>query len=105
MVLNSLGFPAIAPVSESVLLSPKIIYHLQNRYKRIFVLMDNDAAGIKSNNAYKEAYNIIPLLVPLQYKAKDISDFRKLHSHKKTYKLVKKLLKEALIPRINSLPF
>lgn len=106
MVLNSLGFPAIAPIAEGVLIDPIIMEKLFRYYKYVFVFMDSDPTGYKINKQYHENFpSIIPISIPLKSKSKDISDYRSSTNYKKTYKLIKKLIKEAIIPRENQLPF
>ena len=106
MLLNSLGFPAIAPIAEGVLIRPEVMEKLFRYYKYIFVFMDSDSTGIKINNEYKKLYpSILPISIPIQFKSKDVSDFYINTNYKKTYKLIKKLLKEAIIPRVNQIPF
>jgi len=62
----------IAPDSENTMLKQDIMEELQNKYKKIIVMFDNDEAGIKSMQAYKEKYPFIEIAVlPM---SKDVSD-------------------------------
>ena len=45
MVINSFGFPAIAPQAEVVIIEQEIMEKLSRYYKYIYVLMDSDPAG------------------------------------------------------------
>ena len=107
MVLHELGFPAIAPIAEGVMIKPEVIEKLQRYYKYIFVFMDSDDTGFKINRQYADKYpSIKPISIPLHYNCKDISDFICKFKFHKTYKLVKRLLKESVRIRVNNqLPF
>lgn len=96
MVLHSLGFPAIAPVTEKSVVSESVMEYIKTRYRYVFVFMDNDDAGMKANFKYFKSYNIPYVFIPLKYGVKDISDFILKFKRRKTLKLVKKLLKTNL---------
>lgn len=75
--LNSLGFPCISLLGSMV--STTILFFL-NWYQYIYVLSDNDSAGVS-------LYNKLKLSVPntfrvLQSKAKDIDDLIKMDKEK-----------------------
>lgn len=61
-----------APDSENTLISPDEVEKDKKNYRKILVLFDNDDAGIKSANLYKEKYDIEPVF--LNYGEKDLSD-------------------------------
>ncbi len=106
MVLNSYGFPAIAPIAEGVKIKPDVMEKLFRYYKYVFIFMDSDKTGLRINDEYKKLYpNIYPIHIPMHYNTKDVSDFRSMFNHKKTYSLIKKLIKEAVTPRASQIPF
>ena len=106
MVLNSFGFPAISPIAEGVKIKPEIMQKLFRYYKYVFVFMDSDKTGLNVNENYKNLYpNIYPIHIPIHYNTKDVSDFRANTNHKKTFNLIKKLIKEAVTPRASQIPF
>lgn len=106
MVLHELGFPAIAPMTEHILLKSSDMETLQNRYKHIIVFMDSDETGLKCNEKYKQAYDICTAFIPFQFKIKDISDFRKRFKTVKTKKLLKRLIIETTRVRgVSFLPY
>lgn len=106
MVINSFGFPCIAPQAETVIIEQEVMEKLLRYYKYIYILMDADPAGWKINSKYKELYpNVFSITIPLHASTKDISDFRKRYGKYKTYKLLKKLLKESVRIRDNQIPF
>lgn len=67
-----LNFEYIAPPSENTLIDKEIMISLKYKYNNIYTLFDNDKAGIKATNKYKEMYNTKPLY--LENFSKDISD-------------------------------
>jgi hypothetical protein len=78
MSLKSLGLriEAIAPDSESCILSKEQIDVLKKRFKKIVVILDSDETGVKSMVKYKELYDLPFIYLPLE---KDISDIVKHH--------------------------
>jgi hypothetical protein len=62
----------IAPDSENTMIKAEMMEELDQKYKKIIILFDNDDAGIKSMQTYKEKYPCVNLAVlPM---SKDISD-------------------------------
>ena len=62
----------IAPDSENTMIRAEVMEDLQSKYKKIVVLFDNDDAGIKAMQLYKEKYPFIEIaLLPM---SKDVSD-------------------------------
>lgn len=78
----------IAPSSENTSIE-SIINWIQQEYEKKYVIFDNDEAGKKMMERYKEDYNLPYLIVDL---SKDISDSIRDHGAKK----VKQYLKEHL---------
>ena len=77
MLLYEYNIPAIAPNGEYVIISEEVINSLKKRFKNIFILFDNDLAGVKNSHKYKKAYNDIPIIFLKRKYSKDISDFYK----------------------------
>lgn len=91
MVLYSLGIPAIAPISENCFVTDAQWEKLKHRFKYKILLYDNDRAGKKASAKFRKLYKDLDvLLIPKEYKAKDISDFYKLHGKDKTLELIEK---------------
>lgn len=63
---------SIAPDSENVLIPEQKINVLKKKYKNIYTLFDNDEAGIKAMNKYKEVYGIE--CIHISEFSKDLSD-------------------------------
>jgi 5S rRNA maturation endonuclease (ribonuclease M5) len=67
-----LNIDVIAPDSENTILKADIMEELNEKYKKIIVLFDNDEAGIKAMQTYKEKYPYVEMAVlPM---SKDVSD-------------------------------
>lgn len=92
MVLQNLGYNAIAPQSESMRIPEKFMQNLKVRFKMIYLLYDNDATGIKFSKKLCDEHGLIPIFVPEP--TKDISDFRKNYGLINTVGLLKTLINE-----------
>lgn len=91
MVLYEYGITAIAPCSENVFVTDVQYNKLKSKYKRIFLLYDNDLPGMQAMFKIKKTYSDLKILFLPRYGGdKDISDFRKVHGHKKTLELINK---------------
>jgi hypothetical protein len=81
MVLYNFGIPAIAPQSESQILSDEQYAEFSERFDYIYSLYDFDYVGVKSANKMKKEYGIKPLFLTngrfksFDYGAKDVSDY------------------------------
>ena len=65
--------------------------------------MDSDDAGFQSAHKYWVTYGLNSINIPLKFHVKDISDFRSTFKERKTWLLMKKLIKDRFNQR--SLPF
>lgn len=93
VVLSLFNIPAIAPQSESQVISYELYIKLTKRFKRIYIFFDNDRAGIEGANKTVEKFkDIISVSIPLEYEVKDISDFIDKYRYKKTKELIRKLI-------------
>lgn len=89
MCLYEFGIPAIAPISEMLFISESQLKKLQQKFQHIFLLYDNDKAGMKSSAKIRREFpNVHILLIPKKYQVKDISDFRKIYGYKETINLI-----------------
>ena len=79
MCLKSFGYKleVIAPDSENTIIKPYIVENLKKKYKKVITLFDNDDAGKKAIQKYKEMYNLDGCTLN---NCKDISDAVKQHS-------------------------
>lgn len=97
MVIQSMGFPSIAPSSESTLLDKAFIKELKKRFKYIFVLMDDDCAGHASATKYEVDYKLLNL-TPYGFNkfGKDISDATFNKSTKKIKQWLQKIIRHKM---------
>ena len=67
-----LAIDVIAPDSENTMIKHDIMEELDRKYKKIIVMFDNDDAGIKAMQTYKEKFPFVETaLLPM---SKDVSD-------------------------------
>lgn len=100
MVLQELGYTAIAPQAESIILNEQTIKHLYTKFRNIVSFMDYDNSGIHNAWMLRKLYKIQPIFLTEKlwsrkkgYKqCKDISDFIKKYSKLETENLLKKLI-------------
>lgn len=97
MSLHSLNLNCdyVAGDSETSILSPKKIEEYKSHYKHILTLMDDDAAGRKCSQNYKEAYGIEPVYIVTEGVIKDPAEMVKQWGPQKTI--------EYLVPKIDKL--
>jgi 5S rRNA maturation endonuclease (ribonuclease M5) len=91
---KSLGFSnfeSLAPDSENSIIPLHIISNLKTKYKRIFVLFDNDTAGKIASEKYNTYYDTITLELKL---SKDLSDSVRDHGQLAVRNELIKQLKE-----------
>jgi hypothetical protein len=95
MCLTKFGYntEVVAPDSENALIPPGAIAMYKLKYKAICTLFDNDQAGIKAMEKYKEEYNIPGVILPM---SKDLSDSVRDTGIDETRSVLQPLLKEAL---------
>lgn len=94
--LYRFGINAIAPQSETLLLSPEIIEDLKQRFTTIYSLMDYDRTGILLALQMRKLYNIKPLFLTDKtwnrkggyLSCKDVSDFYKKFGETELNKLI-----------------
>lgn len=54
--------PSVAPMGETVLITPEQFEDLNNRFFKIFTLFDRDRAGMIASKLYQKTYGTTPLL-------------------------------------------
>lgn len=88
------GIPAIAIQGEGYSMSNTAISELKRRYKEVYILLDNDEAGIVDSLKLSESTGFTNLVLPKFEGGKDISDAFKI--------LGKEKWLEMIIPLFNS---
>lgn len=107
MVLRTFGFNAISLQAESIKIDDDIrpiLRPILKRFENTILWYDNDTAGIKGSVAASYELKCPYTYIPGKYKQKDISDFVRDFGRRKTWKLIKKLIKDALT-RHSTIPF
>ena len=82
---------AIAPDSENTMLPDYFVEDLKSKYEKIVVIMDNDDAGIRAMQKYKELYGFEYIVSPLE---KDPSDSIKVHGIDRVTETLTTLIKQ-----------
>jgi len=83
MLFYEFGIPAIAPASESVILSVEQHKELSQRFTKIVTLYDFDLTGVRSANKMRKEFNLPALFLTngrfgtVDYTAKDPTDLVK----------------------------
>lgn len=68
------GIPALAIQGEGYSMSNTAVSELKRRYKEIYILLDNDEAGLKDGLSLSESTGFTNIVLPKEYGEKDISD-------------------------------
>jgi hypothetical protein len=94
MVLYELGYVAIAPQSENIVLEGLAIDAIRSKFNNIYVLFDYDNTGITGAQKYKAKYGFYTLFIKDPV-AKDISDYVFEYGKQATSTLLKVLMEGA----------
>ena len=86
-VWSNTGIPCIAIQGEGYTISDTAISELKKRYKYIYILLDNDEAGILDARKLSQSTGFTNLVLP-DYGAKDCSDLFKLLNNVNEFKQV-----------------
>jgi len=92
MLLDKLGYAAIAPNSESYSIPDNIIKEITSTFKNIIILYDRDKTGMLNTRKLYKTYGFNFKFIPSIYGTKDITDFSKLYGIDQTIKLLSKLI-------------
>lgn len=88
---SNLGIPALSIQGEGYNMSNTAVNELKRRYKEIYILLDNDEAGLKDGLSLSESTGFINLVLPEFKEGKDISDAYKVLGKERWLKLIKPL--------------
>jgi hypothetical protein len=90
LVLHQLGYPSVAPQSETQMISKKQFEYFSKRFKTIYSLYDFDLTGVRTANKMKKNYGIKPLFFTngrfgtQDMGSKDVSDAIQQKNNKET---------------------
>lgn len=82
------GIPSISVQGEAYNISNTAISELKRRYKEIYILLDNDEAGLKDGLSLSESTGFTNVVLPKFEGGKDISDAFKILGKEKWLKLI-----------------
>lgn len=88
IVWNKLGYPAVAPHSESLFIPEEILNNYKQRFKNIYVNFDNDETGIKQSIRFTTIHNLYYYNIPNCIGCKDPFEYvikNNYHSLKESF--------------------
>lgn len=93
------GVPAVSLQSETASIKPQVMEELKGRFKRVFILYDNDFNKDKNHGRIEgtkiaNLFNIEQIEIPEQYGAKDPSDLYHKYGHETVKKLINYLIRK-----------
>jgi hypothetical protein len=80
------GIPALAIQGEGYGISNTAVKELRTRFKKVYICLDNDKAGIKDAIKLAEDTGFINIVLPKFAGGKDISDYYKVINNKDEFK-------------------
>lgn len=80
------GIPALAIQGEGYNISNTAINELKRRFKKVYIMLDNDEPGIKDSLILAEKTGFTNIILPKFENGKDISDYYKVLSNKEIFK-------------------
>ena len=101
MCLYEMGYKAVAPQGETQHLSETIIKDFFVKFDKIYILFDNDDAGIKGAanlyeqlSSYFSKEDLVSIVIPIESECKDISDFYAMYDREETLNLLTRKIKK-----------
>lgn len=82
------GIPALAIQGEGYSISNTAVSELKRRYKEIYILLDNDDAGLQDAMKLSESTGFTNIVLPKEYGEKDISDLYHSLQDKERFKSI-----------------
>jgi hypothetical protein len=83
---SNTGIPCLATQGEGYTMSNTAINELKRRYKQIFILFDNDSAGLIDGEKLSKQTGFINLVLPKFENGKDVSDLYRSLNDKQKFK-------------------
>lgn len=85
------GIPSVAVQGEGYTMSSTAVSELKRRFHKVFVIFDNDAAGLKDGLKFSEETGFTNLVLPHFENGKDISDLYKVKGKEEWLNIIKSL--------------
>ena len=92
------GIPAVCPQGEGYRMSTTAINELKRRFKKIYILFDNDEAGILDGKKLAEVTGFTNLILPKFDNGKDVSDAYKILGKEEWLKMMRLLFSSSRPP-------
>ncbi|MDR0912128.1 MAG: toprim domain-containing protein [Methanobrevibacter sp.] len=90
---SNTNFPCISLQGEGYNINKNVINELKNRFDNIYILFDNDEAGIKYSKSLATKTNFINIILPNFKKGKDVSDMYVALKNKENFnKIINKII-------------
>lgn len=90
---SNTGIPSIAVQGEGYTVSDTAIKELKRRFKKVYILFDNDPPGLEDGRRLSEQTGFINVILPVFEGGKDISDMRKALGKEEFIRIIKPLFK------------
>ena len=94
-LMANIHIPCICLQGEGYPISKTAEKVLKQRFKNIYICLDNDTAGLEDANKLAESTGFTNIIIPQFEGGKDISDYYKLHGKEAFISLFKKLFNAA----------
>lgn len=88
IIINNLGYHAIAPHTESLFIDPWDLDYLKQKFKYVYVFYDNDKTGVEKCIKFTEQYDLFYINIPTHYNLKDPDDIVFHHSYAELKKII-----------------
>ena len=93
------GIPSVSLQSEGMRIKPQVIQELKDRFKKVFVLYDNDIqspvnTGHLDGKKISDEFDVIQLEIPSIYGCKDTSDLYHKYKGDKVKQVITQLIKD-----------
>lgn len=88
------GIPSIAPQGEAYKLPDNVVGQLKERFKKVYILFDNDEPGLKDGETLAKATGFTNIVLPPFLEGKDVSDYFKAYGQKNFNKTMEKIFKQ-----------
>ena len=82
------GIPSIAVQGEGYIMSTTAINELKRRYNKVFILFDNDEAGLIDGKKLSELTGFINIVLPYFEGGKDVSDLMQIKGKERFLEIV-----------------
>lgn len=89
------GYPAISLQGEANKLSKELVEKLKKRFNKFIVNYDPDDQGIKSAYKITSNYGFRSIIIPPEYKCKDLAEIIKQEGLKEVKKIINRLINDS----------